>query len=112
MALLQRRLCDAQVLPHQQQLFLLAQLESVALRPRGTGSGRPQNPDTPSLGYRTPPEPSQKDGGDGVDLLPGEMGMGQEQTAAQLPRPLRGPGEDPMCPQGSSGALRGRSPCG
>jgi len=31
-ALLQRRLGDAQVLPHQQQLFLLAQLEGVALR--------------------------------------------------------------------------------
>lgn len=46
-ALLQRRLRDAQVLPHQQQLFLLAQLESVTLRPKGTGSGWPEDPAAP-----------------------------------------------------------------
>lgn len=35
-ALLQRRLGDVQVLPHQQQLVLLAQLEGVTLWTKGT----------------------------------------------------------------------------
>lgn len=37
--LLQRHVCDVQVLPHQQQLVLLAQLEGVTLQIKGTGSG-------------------------------------------------------------------------
>lgn len=46
-ALLQRRLRDAQVLPHQLQLFLLAQLERVTLRTEGRGSGQLKDPAAP-----------------------------------------------------------------
>lgn len=46
--LLQQHLPDVQVLPHQQQLLLVAQLEGVTLQAKGTGSGHQRTPTPPA----------------------------------------------------------------